>query len=98
MQKLLTDATTTATGNPLPGPVGAFQATGKTSSGTGAAGITIQVSNDNIVWMDLGTMSLTLGTTETADGFVAAAGWAMVRAKITSISGTGAAVSVTMSN
>lgn len=71
-----------------------FQAYGTTSSGAGAATIKIQVSNDNSNWLDLGTISLTLATTASSDGFASSAKWQFVRANVTAISGTGASVSV----
>lgn len=96
---LLPNATTTgastsvnaasATGN-------TFQATGTVSNSTGAATIKIQVSNDNTNWLDLGTITLTLGTAATSDGFASYAAWAYVRANVTAISGANATVTVTM--
>lgn len=74
-----------------------FQATGFTTSGVGAATIAIEVSNDGLVWLTLGTITLTLGTTITGDGFAADAPWGMLRANVTAISGTGASVSAYIS-
>lgn len=74
----------------------AFQAWGTTSSGSGAATVLIEVSNDSTHFMTVGTISLTLGTSATQDGFVMEGSWAFVRASVTAISGTGAAVTVTM--
>jgi hypothetical protein len=73
-----------------------FQAVGTTSSGTGAATVQVQVSNDNTNWLTLGTMSLSLSTTATTDGFASDAVWPFVRGNVTAISGTGAAVTLTM--
>jgi hypothetical protein len=73
-----------------------FQAHGVTSSGSGAATVKVQVSNDNANWIDLGTISLTLGTTRTTDGFASVASWCFVRGNVTAISGTGAKVSLVM--
>lgn len=77
-----------------------FHAKGTTSSGAGAASIVVQVSNfESSVdadWITLGTISLTLGTTSTGDGFASSAGWTYVRGKIASISGTGASVQLVM--
>lgn len=73
-----------------------LQASGLTTSGAGAAEIAVQVSNDNVNWLTLGTISLTLSTTESSDGFAFDAPWAFVRGNVTSISGTGAAVSLLM--
>lgn len=71
-----------------------FQASGTTTSGAGAATIVIQVSNDNSNWITAGTITLTLGTSATTDGFALSANWKHVRANLTAISGTGAAVTV----
>jgi hypothetical protein len=73
-----------------------FQAKGTTSAGAGAATIKIQVSNDNSNWLDLGVISLTLGTSATSDGFASDAPWFYVRANVTAISGTDASVTVVM--
>lgn len=73
-----------------------FQAKGSTSASTGAASIAVQVSNDGTNWLTLGTISLSLSTTETSDGFSSDAPWAFVRGNVLSISGTGAAVSLLM--
>ncbi len=78
-----------------------FQATGTTSNGAGAATIKIQGSNvaspsSDGEWIDLGTITLTLATTVSGDGFVSNAPWRHVRANVTAISGTGAAVTAWM--
>lgn len=95
---LLLNVTTTATGQST--DEGAdkvtFQAYGTTSSGTGAATIEVQVSNDNTNFLTLGTITLTLGTSATSDGFSADAAWIYTRAKVTAISGTNATVSCNM--
>lgn len=73
------------------------EAYGNTSSGTGAARIEIQVSNNNSTWQTAGTINLNLKTTQTSDKFTMDAswsGWLYVRANVASISGTGASVSV----
>lgn len=77
-----------------------FQATGTTTSGAGAATVTVQVSNVPTPgandWITIGTITLTLGTTSTTDGFVSIAAWENVRGNITAISGTGASVNLYM--
>lgn len=75
-----------------------FSAHGTTSAGSGAATIIIEASNQNTpsVWITLGTITLTLGTTETADAFVSDAPYRYVRARISAISGTDATVYVEM--
>lgn len=77
-----------------------FQAYGNTGSGSGAATIKIQGSDVPVPtandWVDLGTITLVLGTTSTTDGFANASRWEWVRANVTAISGTGANVTATM--
>lgn len=73
-----------------------FQATGTTSAGSGAATVKVQVSNDNSNWIDLGTITLVLGTSATSDGFSSDAAWKYVRGNVTAISGTNATVSLYM--
>lgn len=99
--QLLTDATTTVAGDKYsPWCVNrTFQGMGTTSSGSGASAIIIEASDKpspvestNVDWTTLGTITLTLGTTQTNDGFVSAASWRWVRARVSSISGTGATV------
>jgi len=96
---LLPNATATGAStsvNSFPATGATFQASGTTSAGAGAATIKIQVSNDNSNWLDLGTITLTLGTAATSDGFASYAAWAYVRANVTAISGTNASVTVTL--
>jgi hypothetical protein len=96
---LQSGATATAAGTavtPCGSPYKTFQAAGTTTAGAGAATIKIQVSNDNSNWLDLGTISLTLSTTSSSDGFQAVGQWRYVRSNVTAISGTGASVSAWM--
>lgn len=72
------------------------QVKGSTSAGAGAATVDIEVSNDDSNWEVLATVTLTLGTTETSDGFSDAAAWKHIRANVKSISGTDAAVTATV--
>jgi len=102
---LLTAATTTASGaaqKPITVPR-TYHAFGTTSAGAGAATIVIEVSNietpaTDADWILMGTITLTLGTTQTSDGFASHAAWRNVRARVTAISGTTATVSVQMGN
>jgi hypothetical protein len=97
---ILSEATTVATGNPgrsMNQGKQCVEAHGTTSSGSGAASISIEVSNNGTSWITAGTIGLTLGTTQTSDGFVMDAPWLYVRANVASISGTGASVSVIIS-
>jgi len=66
-------------------------------SGTVTATIVIECSNDGLYWCStpLGTIVLS-GTTFNSDGFITQAPWKYVRAKVTAISGTSAAVYVVM--
>lgn len=65
------------------------------AEGTGAvsASVDIEVSNNGIDFLLLGTLELS-GTTRATDGFVSDAPWRYARANVTSISGTGTTVSV----
>jgi hypothetical protein len=74
-----------------------FQASGKTTSGSGTASVNVEVSNDNVNWILMGTIGLTLSTTPSTDGFVSIANWTYVRGNVTSITaGVGATVSLFM--
>lgn len=66
-------------------------------SGTGAvtATVLIEGSNDAVGWVLLQTHTLS-GTTTDVAGVPSSAQWEFVRARLTAISGTGAAVTVTM--
>lgn len=67
-------------------------------AGTGAvsATVAIEVRNDAAgVWIPAGTLTIS-GTTTAGDGFAMAARYLQYRANVTAISGTGAAVTVTM--
>lgn len=101
---LLSSATATGSGE-IHQPVGTkrtFHARGSTSAGSGASDIVIEVSNKTTKpsadtdWLELGTISLTLGTTVTGDGFASDASWRWVRARVDSISGTNASVDCEM--
>lgn len=102
MAKLLDAATSTVTGSSVPRASGLTSvfAYGSTSSGSGSATIPVEVSNDGVYWVVAGTFSLTLATTITTgtntDGFTINGGWQYIRARVTAISGTGAAVTVTV--
>lgn len=97
---MLTNATTTGAGSASQIRYAnriTFQGYGTTTAGAGAATIKIQVSNNGTDWLDLGTISLTLSTTSSSDGFAAEAPWQYARANVTALSGTGASVSVKLS-
>jgi len=79
-------------------PLATFQAYGTTTAGSGSVTILIQGSNliDANSFITLGTITLTLGTTLTSDGFVSNAPWKYVRCNVSAITGTGANVTVLM--
>lgn len=79
------------------GPISANQTYQATVVGTGSvtATVNIEVSDDNVGWLVLSTLALS-GTTSASDGFTSIAPWQFARANVTAISGTGAAVTVTM--
>lgn len=97
---LLTDKTTTGAGT-AHDPSNckrSYQGFGSTSSGAGSATIDVEVSNDNTNWITQGTITLTLATTVSDDGFTTDAPWKYVRGNVTAISGTGAKVSLILGN
>ncbi len=65
--------------------------------GTGAVSATVLVqgSNDGTYWEDLNTFTLS-GTTSDHDGWAHEAPWGAYRGNVSAISGTGAAVTLTM--
>ncbi len=98
--ELLVEATSTGAGErkrPVK-DLKTFHVYGETTAGAGAATVVIEVSNVEVPsvdgdWIVAGTVTLTLSTTRTSDGFAMAAPWRNVRARVTAISGTGAKVS-----
>lgn len=66
-----------------------------TGSGAVSATVLVQVSNDNVNWMTLGTITLS-GTGSATDGFAADNSWLYTRGNVTAISGTSAAVTLCM--
>ena len=97
---LLNAVTATGAGTANGGPCGAnsFQAV---VNGTGAvtATVAVEVSNDGTNWMSLGTINLS-GTTTANDVFAVGFGclYNFSRGNVTAISGTGAAVTLTMAS
>lgn len=98
---MLNGATSTGAGSAIDPDVAkqTFQAYGSTTAGSGAATIKIEANNVSLsaadaLWITIGTITLTLGTTITTDGFVIDAPWGFIRANVTAISGTGASVTV----
>jgi hypothetical protein len=78
----------------------AFQAIGRTTAGSGSAIIKIQGSltggASDTEWVDVATITLTLGTTATTDGFASDSVWAYIRPNVTTLTGTGASVDLYM--
>lgn len=98
---LLNNADATGAGSTFDAPRSrgggmSIQASGTTTAGAGAAVVLLQVSNDGRTFLTLATISLTLATTESSDGVFSSAYWPYVRGNVSSISGTGAAVSLTI--
>lgn len=93
-------ATGVAAGVPstFPGVSGTktYQASGATTAGAGASAILVQCSGNGDNWDTLGTITLTLSTTTSSDSFVSTDRCKFIRANVSSISGTGASVSVTV--
>jgi hypothetical protein len=91
---LLSAATGTGagTGKPNAAITKTYQASGTTASGSGAATILVQGSNDDANWDTIGTITLTLGVSSTSGSFVSADRYLYVRGNVSSISGTGASV------
>lgn len=75
-----------------------FQVSGAVTEGAGAATVIVEASIDGVGWLTLGSVSLTLSTTVATDGFTYDDyPWVLYRARVSSISGTGASVSAFMS-
>jgi len=93
--KLLTSVSTVSTGDAYVFPMGAglrtHQAVLEGASATDAT-VIVSGSNDGVNWTPMGTLILTTATK--TNGFVSQAPWIFERAQVTSISGTGAAVTL----
>jgi hypothetical protein len=94
--KILKNVTSTGAGSSyhLWGSKHTFQLFGTTSAGSGSAIVNVEVSNNNSNWEVAGTITLTLGTSSTSDGFAKNAAWRWVRGNVTTLSGTNATVSL----
>lgn len=99
---MLDEATTTATSGTLFGVWDthrstiqrAFQIWGTTTAGAGAATVLVETRHGfDAPWETSGTMTLVLGTTVTSDTVLTEAAWHETRARVTTLTGTGAAVS-----
>lgn len=90
--------TTTSSGSAVykDSPFSTFQAI-VTGTGTVSATVIIDCSNDSVNWCSTSLATITLsGTTSASDGFTTQAPWKYVRARVTAIAGTSAAVQVYM--
>jgi hypothetical protein len=94
---LLLDALTTDTGAWVRCAAGqkAFQAT-VTGSGSVTATVVIEVSNDGVGALTLGTIVLS-DTALATDGFLSSEPWTYARARVSAITGTSAAVDAVVS-
>lgn len=100
---ITTDATTTGAKttfalSPNSGHVKTFTVKGSTSNSTGASVCIVEAALEDAdgCWETLGTVTLTLGTTVTSGSFTVSEAFAYVRLNVSSISGTGAKVSLKM--
>jgi len=94
---LLSSVTSTGAGSSKAPVIDASKTFQAIVSGTGAvsATVAVEVSNDNVNFLTLGTITLS-GTTTATDGFASFATWSYVRGNVTAISGTGATVTLAM--
>jgi hypothetical protein len=96
MNVILTAATAPAIGAAIY-PKSADRVFQATVTGTGSVGATVIIegSANDTDYLPLGTITLS-GTGSATGGFPSAAKWLSVRAHLTTISGTGAAITVVM--
>lgn len=100
VRNILTSATSTVNGSWhfKDAPKTAIQATVVGSGAVGAT-VVIEVSNDALFAVSTAVGTITLsGTVDSTDGFTTDAPWKYIRANVTAISGTSAAVTVTVSS
>lgn len=97
-QALLTAAIAIGAGAFVETRAGAFSVivSGATTIGAGSATVSVQGSHDGITPVLLATVSLELSATAASDGFGSAVPYRYVRAAVTAISGTNAAVNATL--
>ncbi len=65
-----------------------FQAAGAVSTSTGTATVKYQGSNDKVNWVDIGSVSLTLGVAITSGTVVSTQNWKYTRGNLTALTGT----------
>lgn len=73
-----------------------FHASGTTASGSGSATVKLQGSNDGTNWVDIGSVTLTLGVSATSDKVASVENWLFVRGNVTALTGTGATINATL--
>lgn len=66
-----------------------FQAVGVMSASTGTASVVIEVSNDGVNFVTLGTIDLTLTTSPSSDAFFAYTTYDFYRARTTQVTSNG---------
>jgi len=93
---LLSGATTTTTGTAVDCWLSTRGVQARVAgSGAVTATVLIEISNDEVGYMTLGTITLS-GTTSATDGFAISPSFRTIRASVTAISGGSAAVTVTL--
>lgn len=75
-----------------------FHIVGVVSATTGNATVQVQVSNDNVNFIDLHEFVLALTTSELSDKFEMDSPWRYVRGNVSVISGTDATIDLIMGN
>lgn len=97
-QQLLNAVTATGAGTAINNPnvQKTYQAAGTTASGSGAATIKVEGSNDGANWDTIGTITLTLGTASTSDSFTSNDRYRKIRGNVSALSGTGASVNLSV--
>ena len=73
-----------------------YQVTGSTGTGTGTAVVTIQGSNDSTNWDIIGTVTLTLSTTQSSGSFSSTDRYLLIRPNASTLTGTTATWTATM--
>lgn len=98
---LIEDVTSTGSGPTVKVAGASFNvhATAQTTSGSGSSVVVIEGSNlpnpsKNSDWLELGTITLSPDTNGASDGFPVAASYDKLRARVTTMSGTGNRLSV----
>lgn len=96
MQHLLRNVAAVSTGASVENN-GAHRTFQAIVDGTGAVSATVlvEVSNNNVDFLTLGTITLS-GTDRSSDGFASSAPWRFVRGRVTAITGTSASVNLLM--